>query len=496
MLMQKTEKNIISKFVHLFTDEYFWYENNKNEKAEVFYTNNVSEITGYTKEELNTMPGKGKDIIYSEDLQVLKKQVNEFKDDPNNNWLEIEFRIMRKDKQIVWVNEIIFVNRNKEGKIEESFGRVYNISAYKEKENNLFKEVDELQKINVSKDNFIAMLSHDLRAPFTSILGFSEILLNETQLSDKEKNEYLSYINDSSQNQLQLINDLLEWSRLQTGKLKIEPHRVQAQSMVFNCVSSLTGNAMRKNINIKVNVPGDLYISVDETLLLQVITNLLDNAIKFSHEETSIEISANIYNEKLSEFIVKDEGIGISEEVKDKLFKVGRIFSTEGTKGERGTGLGLALAKQIVEQHGGDIWFYSNVGEGSEFHVTLPSSGNTILLVKNDKEKKESYIKFLKERFPLYQVISAENGYDALSKIISHMPSLIVTDHEIPLMNGLQLIKSIRLEDKSLSIPVIAILKTESDEIKKSYEKHGIKTILDESSDFNNLDKQLRSILK
>jgi PAS domain S-box-containing protein len=496
MLMQKTEKNIISKFVHLFTDEYFWYENNKNEKAEVFYTNNVSEITGYTKEELNTMPGKGKDIIYSEDLQVLKKQVNEFKDDPNNNWLEIEFRIMRKDKQIVWVNEIIFVNRNKEGKIEESFGRVYNISAYKEKENNLFKEVDELQKINVSKDNFIAMLSHDLRAPFTSILGFSEILLNETQLSDKEKNEYLSYINDSSQNQLQLINDLLEWSRLQTGKLKIEPHRVQAQSMVFNCVSSLTGNAMRKNVNIKVNVPGDLYISVDETLLLQVITNLLDNAIKFSHEETSIEISANIYNEKLSEFIVKDEGIGISEEVKDKLFKVGRIFSTEGTKGERGTGLGLALAKQIVEQHGGDIWFYSNVGEGSEFHVTLPSSGNTILLVKNDKEKKESYIKFLKERFPLYQVISAENGYDALSKIISHMPSLIVTDHEIPLMNGLQLIKSIRLEDKSLSIPVIAILKTESDEIKKSYEKHGIKTILDESSDFNNLDKQLRSILK
>jgi CheY-like chemotaxis protein len=266
--------------------------------------------------------------------------------------------------------------------------------------------------------------------------------------------------------------------------------------MVFNCVSSLTGNAMRKNINIKVNVPGDLYISVDETLLLQVITNLLDNAIKFSHEETSIEISANIYNEKLSEFIVKDEGIGISEEVKDKLFKVGRIFSTEGTKGERGTGLGLALAKQIVEQHGGDIWFYSNVGEGSEFHVTLPSSGNTILLVKNDKEKKESYIKFLKERFPLYQVISAENGYDALSKIISHMPSLIVTDHEIPLMNGLQLVKSIRLEDKSLSIPVIAILKTESDEIKESYEKHGIKTILDESSDFNNLDKQLRSILK
>jgi len=494
--MQKTGKNIIDKFVHLFKDEYFWYEYKKNEKANIFFTDNVEDVTGYTKEEINALPGKGKDIIYGEDLQELKKQVNEFENDPSNNYLEIQYRIKRKDKKLVWIKEVICVNRNKEGEILESFGKVHNISSYKEKENSLLKNMDELQKNNISKDNFIAMLSHDLRAPFTSILGFSEILLNETNLPDKEKAEYLSYINDSSQNQLQLINDLLDWSRLQTGKLKIEQHRVQAQSMVFNCVSTLTGNAIRKNINIKVNIPGNLHISVDERLLMQVITNLLDNAIKFSHEDTTIEIRANIYNEKFSEFIVRDEGVGIPEEVKEKLFKIGKIFSTEGTKGERGTGLGLALAKQIVEQHGGDIWFYSNVGKGSEFHVTLPSSGNTILIVKNDKEKKGSYINFLKERFPLYHIISAENGYEALGKIISHMPSLIVTDHDIPLMNGLQLIKSIRLEDKSINIPVIAILKTESDEIKKSYDKYGIKTILDESSDFDLLDKQLRSILK
>ena len=493
--MEKNKKNIIRQFVDLFKDEYFWYENKKNEKAEIFYTDNVVEVTGYTKEELNAMPGKGKDIIYGEDLQELKPQVTDFKNGADNNCLEIEFRIMRKDKKNVWVKEVIFVNRNDDGEIIESFGKVYNISSYKEKENSLLQNIDELRKINVSKDNFMAMLSHDLRAPFTSILGFSEILINETNLSDKEKAEYLSYINDSSQNQLQLINDLLDWSRLQTDKLKIEQHRVNAQSMVFNCVSSLTGNAIRKNIDIKVNIPGNLHISVDERLLTQVITNMLGNAIKFSHEETTVEISANIYNEKLSELIVKDEGVGISEEGKEKLFKIGKVFSTEGTKGERGTGLGLALAKQIVEKHGGDIWFYSNVDEGSEFHITLPSSGNTILIVKNDKEEKETYIKFLKKRFPLYLVIGAENGYEALGIIISHMPSLIVTDHEIPLMNGLQLIQSIRIEDKSLNIPVIAILKTESDEIKKSYDEYGIKTILDDSSEFDKLDEQLRSIL-
>lgn len=494
--MQKTEKYIIGKFVDLFKDEYFWYEDRKNKKAEIFYTDNVEEVTGYSKEELNAMPGKGKDIICGEDLQNLNQLVNEFKYCPDNNYLEIEFRITRKDKKNVWVKETIFVNRNDKGKIIESFGKVHTISSYKEKENSLLQNIDELRKINVAKDNFIAMLSHDLRAPFTSILGFSEILLNETNLSDNEKVEYLSYINDSSHAQLQLINDLLDWSRLQTGKLKIEQQRVHAQSMVFNCVSSLTGNAIRKNIDIKVKISDNLHISVDERLIIQVITNLLGNAIKFSHEETTVEISANIYNEKLSEFIVKDEGVGISEEGKEKLFKIGKVYSTEGTKGEKGTGLGLALAKQIVEKHGGDIWFYSNIGEGSEFHVTLPSSANTILVVKNDKEKKKSHINFLKERFPLYQVIGAENGYEALGIIISHMPSLIVTDHEIPLMNGLQLIQSIRLEDKPLNIPVIAILKTESDEIKKSYDEYGIKTILDDSSELDKLDEQLRTILK
>jgi len=491
-----TEKNIIEKFVDLFKDEYFWYEHRKNEKTEIFYTDNVVKVTGYTKEELLAMPGRGKDLIYSEDLQGLKHQVNEFENDPDRYCLELEFRITIKDKKIVWVKESIIANRNDNGEIIESFGKVYNITSYKEKENSLLQNIDELRKINVSKDNFIAMLSHDLRAPFTSILGFSEILLNETNLSDKEKAEYLSYINDSSQNQLQLVNNMLDWSRLQTGKLKIEEQRVQAQGMVFNCVSSLTGNAVRKNIDIKVNVPDNLYISVDERLIIQVITNLLGNAIKFSPEETSVEISANIYNEKLSEIIVKDEGVGISEEGKEKLFKIGKIFSTEGTKGEKGTGLGLALAKQIVEKHGGDIWFHSKLGEGSEFHVTLPSSANTILVVKSDKEKKKSYINFLKERFPLYQVIGADNGYEALGIIISHMPSLIVTDHEMPLMNGIKLIQSIRLEDKPLNIPVIAILNAESDEIKKSYDEYGIKTILDDSSGFDQLDEQLRTILK
>jgi PAS domain S-box-containing protein len=486
----------INELISQFNDEYYWFITNHNGEEKILYSDNVFSVTGYTPEELISMPSRGNDIIFDEDIKRFNHEVNEFKLDVSRNTLEMELRIVRKDDEIIWVKALMQTERNESGEILKFFGKVLNISSYKEREQTLKQEVDELNKVNTSKDNFISMLSHDLRAPFTSILGFSEILLNEINLSEKEKEEYLTYINDSSQNQLQLINDLLDWSRLQTGKFKISKQRVHAQSMVFNCISSLTGNAIRKNIDIKVDVPETLYIIGDERQLTQVMTNLLGNAIKFSPEQTTIEIRANIYNEKFLEIIVKDEGIGISEEGKEKLFKIGKVYSTEGTKGEKGTGLGLALTKQIVEKHNGEIWFYSTSGKGSEFHFIVPSSANSILIVKNDKEKKETFIKLLKEKFPQYQILGAENGYEALGIIISQMPSLIITDHEMPLMNGLQLIQSIRMEDKQLNIPVIVTLNNYSDEIEMKYKEFGIETFQNDLFDIDQLDDKLQTLIK
>jgi CheY-like chemotaxis protein len=320
--------------------------------------------------------------------------------------------------------------------------------------------------------------------------------MNDTDLLEKEKTEYLSYINDSSQNQLQLINDLLDWSRLQTGRLKVEPQRVQLQRMVFNSVSSLTGDAIRKNIDIKVDVPDNLFVEVDERLLTQTVTNLLGNAIKFSPENTSVMISANIFNEKFTEIVVKDEGIGIPDANQEKILKPGKIFTTEGTKGEKGTGLGLALAKEIVEKHSGEIWFYSTPGKGSEFHITVPSSPNTILLVKSSLEMREKYLKLLRSRFPMYQVIGAENGYNALGIILNQMPFLIITEHEMPLMNGVQLIKSIKRKDKSLDIPIFVLDNGRSEDIKKIYNEQGIETLPDEPFDIDRLDEKLQAIIR
>jgi len=226
-------ENISDQLVNHFKDEYFWYKEQSNGKISISYTDNVWNVTGYTKDELLSMPGKGKEIIFDDDLILLKRAVNVFKNNKNRNIFNFEFRIVRKDDQTIWVKETMIVKRNKSGEIINTFGKVLNISTYKTREESLKNSMEELQNINSSKDNFISMLSHDLRAPFTSILGFSEILLNESNLSDSEKAEYLSYINDSSQNQLHLINDLLDWSRLQTGRLKITPQRINAQNLVF-----------------------------------------------------------------------------------------------------------------------------------------------------------------------------------------------------------------------------------------------------------------------
>ena len=487
--------NIVSKLVNDFDDEFYWYLDQKNGNPYFFYPQSVLKVTGYTEEELLAMSGKGKEIIIDDDLKLVNKYIEEFNSDVDRNRWNVEFRIKKKDNQIIWVSAYTIVERTNSGDIALYLGRILDISRFKSREESLQKDVNELGRVNSTKDNFIAMLSHDLRAPFTSILGFSEILLNDTDLSEKEKIEYLSYINNSSQNQLQLINDLLDWSRLQTGRLKIEPQRTSLQNLVFNSVSSLTGDAIRKNIDIKVNVSDNLYVEVDERLLTQTVTNLLGNAIKFSHEKTSVTISANIYNEKLSEIIIKDEGVGISDTNKEKLFREGKIFSTEGTKGEKGTGLGLALAKEIIEKHSGNIWFYSVPGEGSEFHITVPSSANTILLVKNNKEKREEYINLLRERFPLYQIIGAENGYNALGVILSQMPFLIITEHEMPLMNGLQLVQSIKRKDKSLDIPVFVLDREQSDELKKIYNSQGIDTLCDEPFDIDRLEEKLKAII-
>ncbi len=491
--MKESTNTEFDEILNQFSGMLCWTEN--GDFPEFLHVENVIDLTGYTASEINNLKDGWQSLIYGEDLHLYRKNLDNFEKSLDQNLLELEYRITRKDENIIHLSEKIQVIRDKDGNIIRRFGLITNITNYKVELEKLKTRTDELELLNSAKDNFISILSHDLRAPFTSILGFSEIILNETSLPEKDKAEYVKFIYDSSNNQLQLVNHLFDWSQIQTGRIKFEIQRLHAQSIAYNCVSYLTGLAMRKNININVKIPDSFHIDADERLATKLFTNIISNAVKYSFENGSVEVNGNIYNDDFIEFIVKDKGVGISETNREKIFSIAKLFSTEGTKGEKGSGLGLTLSKQIVEKHGGDLWFYSTEGKGSEFHFTLPAATSYILLVLQDKEKLDELEKGLNKIFPNLKVLKTENAFEAIEIISAKSPSLMIIEHNLPLMDGLHLIGSVREKHKQMKIPFIVFIDPDSEDLIKSYQEINVKIVKQKPSITENLKDKIEMLL-
>jgi CheY-like chemotaxis protein/anti-sigma regulatory factor (Ser/Thr protein kinase) len=319
--------------------------------------------------------------------------------------------------------------------------------------------------------------------------------MKESALTEAERSEYLSYIYSSSEKLLQLINYLLDWSKLQSGKLKINARRLRIQELVYNCVSSLTGTAVRKNIEIKVEIGSTVKIFGDERLLNIAITNLISNAIKYSEKDSKVYIKVSRFNDSFAEFIVKDEGIGIPEEIKRKMFRIEKMFSTPGTVGERGTGLGLTLSKEIVERHGGDFWFYSEEGNGSEFHITLPVSSNIILIVEPDSDRRKSLVTSLEKESHNLRIISFANPYEAINNMDKIFPSVVITSHEMPLMNGAQFIETIVERKNRAELKIIILTDSVNEELKNIYGKLGDAVFLSKSVTAKKLSEAVHDLV-
>jgi two-component system sensor histidine kinase/response regulator len=488
-LISSPQNSVLCDIATEFNDQFHYLIKIKKNKIEVFFSPSVEMVTGYKPEELVKFNLLGRELIVDEDLPEIKKQISLLEVDAPHN-LELFYKLKHKSSKVIWLKEQIKTNMEKDG-TKTILGLVVDVTKFRQEEESLKKNISELQNKVKSRDNFLSILSHDLRAPFSSILGFTEILLSDAVLSDSEKTEYLNYINDSSSNQLKLVNYLLDWSNLQTGRLHIDQHRVQAQSLVFNCISALTGNAMRKNIDIKVNVPESIFIEVDERLMVQVITNLVSNAIKFSESGKTININADRFNNSLVEFVISDEGIGIPENYQSRIFKFDKMFSTRGTRGEKGSGLGLSLVKEIIERHKGNIWFYSKEKVGSEFHFTVPSAENTILLVENNKDDFSKFEKLITENYPEFKFRGTDNGFEAINIVLKQHPSLIISSHDLPLMNGIQFVKSILRGDKKFYAPIIIIIDSHEESILKSYDELGIKSVFYKPVDLKLFNRQI-----
>ncbi|MFA5806478.1 MAG: ATP-binding protein [Melioribacteraceae bacterium] len=245
------------------------------------------------------------------------------------------------------------------------------ISIQKLAEIQIQKFTEELKHLNETKDKFFSIISHDLRTPINGLLGYAEILSNEIDGLEKEEiKEFAGNIAEISKSTNTLLNNILDWSRVQTGRISFQPEIIDLSYSVKRIMNLLNASASNKNISLINSAAAGTHIYADENMLHSILINLTGNAIKFTHNDGTIRIAC----EELDNYFhlsVSDNGIGISKTNIEKLLDSNIIYSTNGTAKEKGTGLGLLLCKEFVEKHSGKIWIESEEGNGTIFHFTL-----------------------------------------------------------------------------------------------------------------------------
>jgi signal transduction histidine kinase len=238
----------------------------------------------------------------------------------------------------------------------------------------LEKSEAELKRLVKTKDKLFSIIAHDLRNPFTALIGLTELLHeNEGTIDSMERNVYVTMINESSHKLLQLIENLLQWARSQTGTLKPVNTELVLRNLADDVMKIYLNQAEGKGISLQNEIPGDIKVYSDQEILAAVIRNLISNGIKYTRKGGSVTCSISGMNGKIV-LKVSDTGVGMSSKMLEKLFSIENTFTTEGTSNEGGTGLGLVICKEFTETLGGTISVESNIGAGTSVFVTLPAS--------------------------------------------------------------------------------------------------------------------------
>jgi signal transduction histidine kinase len=228
-----------------------------------------------------------------------------------------------------------------------------------------------LEAVNHNKDRFFSLISHDLKGPAHNLIGITEILLNDKELSEEEKQGFLVYLNTAAKKNFNLLENLLEWSKIQMGSIQLEKESVNLGDTVKETLAMAEENIARKKLNIVNSIGDKNLIFADANSIKTVIRNLLSNAIKYTPAEGTIEFSTEIKENSII-FAIKDSGIGMDDKTLANLFNAGKMVSRYGTDGETGTGIGLLLCQEFIEKNDGSISVDSKDGAGTTFYLTLP----------------------------------------------------------------------------------------------------------------------------
>jgi CheY-like chemotaxis protein len=320
------------------------------------------------------------------------------------------------------------------------------------------------------KSEFLASMSHELRTPLNAVIGFSEVLLQRMYGEINERQEdYLHDILDSGRHLLELLNDILDLSKVEAGRMELENTTFQVREALEYGLSQVRERALAHDIALRLEVgPGVGEVEADALRFKQVVLNLLSNAVKFTGDGGQVMVSASRDGDEL-QIAVSDTGVGVPIQDHERIFESFQQSGRSSSQSE-GTGLGLTLCRRIVELFGGHLWLDSEVGKGSTFAFTIPLSarhpetrrqdgapgdGPVIVVVEDDRRSLELISLYLEGRG--VRIIAANNGNDGLAAVRAHQPAAVVLDIRLPGMDGWRVMEALKRDPSTATLPVVVV---------------------------------------
>ena len=423
---------------------------------------------------------------------------------------DVEYRVNTPNGRLVWFHDQAVMLRDAADNPASIQGVIYDVTDRKQVEEELRTLNEELERrvaerteqlnqtnaelehANRAKDEFLANMSHELRTPLNSILGLSETLLEQRGGSLNERQQRsLQTIEFSGRHLLELINDILDLSKIEAGKFDYYPQAISVDEICRSSMVFVKTQASKKSITVAyINETSISKIDADPRRLKQILVNLLTNAIKFTpdHGHVTLQVLADAEQERIQLSVI-DSGIGIALEDLKKLFTPFTQVESSLDREYEGTGLGLALVKKLTDLHGGSVDVESEVGKGSRFTINLPAGKTMVpqqeVIGSGDKllsnEQKETSSISSRERLDHgtillaednvaniltigeyleshgYQVLFAHDGFEAIEYAEKRQPDLILMDIQMPAMDGLEAIRRLRADPRFISTPIIAL---------------------------------------
>ena len=437
-------------------------------------------LTDCTRDELIGAPFKN----YFTDPDLAEKGIKQVLREKKVTNYELTARTRDGRETVVSINATTFYDRDR--KLQGVFAAARDITERKRLDQVLQEKNIELEsarataeKTNLTKSDFLANMSHELRTPLNSVIGFSEVLQDQMfgPINDKQQ-EYINNILTSGRHLLSLINDILDLSKVESGKMELELTSFMLQESLDSSMMMLREKAVKGGINLHLALDpeADVRIAADQRKLKQILFNLLSNAVKFTPANGKVDVIA-VRDGDFIEISVADTGIGIREEDIPKLFQTFTQLESVYTKGFEGTGLGLALTRQLVELHGGRIWMESKFGTGSRISFTIPltqsavktppakrqdsksGNGSTVLVIEDDPLTSAALQNALMCKG--YRALRASSGMEGVEIALRESPDLIVLDLVMPGINGFDVAEQLQNKKTTVNVPILVLTSME-----------------------------------